>query len=364
MKHYVPHYYKDFECIADKCKDSCCIGWEIDIDADTMEMYMETEGSLGQELRENITVSEDGSDCFRLTSDERCPFLDKNNLCRLILEGGEDMLCDICHLHPRFRSFLPDRCETGLGLCCEEAARLILTDDKPFSLICTDDDGEAAVCDNETDFCYHVRDHIFAQLDKNYEIPQITAYLLELGEVLDGRFARGNFSLLPQFTDADVHSPDHTACENIRLILSLEPLNDSWNDACRKLLRAVSSGMNFYYDKKEQTAYTNLLRYYVFRYFMEAAEDYSPYLKLAMAVFSADAVSYISLACGMSVIDAACLWSKETEYSAENMEMIYDHLSQYNDELSALNEEWNWHILFRYRVGTEYLYPADYLSQS
>ena len=26
----VPSYYKDFKCIADKCRHSCCIGWEID----------------------------------------------------------------------------------------------------------------------------------------------------------------------------------------------------------------------------------------------------------------------------------------------------------------------------------------------
>ena len=32
MKEYIPDYYKDFQCIADKCKDSCCIGWEIMID--------------------------------------------------------------------------------------------------------------------------------------------------------------------------------------------------------------------------------------------------------------------------------------------------------------------------------------------
>ena len=33
MKEYIPDYYKDFQCIADKCKDSCCIGWEIMIDS-------------------------------------------------------------------------------------------------------------------------------------------------------------------------------------------------------------------------------------------------------------------------------------------------------------------------------------------
>ena len=34
----VPNYYDKFKCIADRCKHSCCIGWEIDIDDDTMEL--------------------------------------------------------------------------------------------------------------------------------------------------------------------------------------------------------------------------------------------------------------------------------------------------------------------------------------
>ena len=36
----VPSYYKTFQCIADKCEHSCCIGWEIDIDEDSYDYYM------------------------------------------------------------------------------------------------------------------------------------------------------------------------------------------------------------------------------------------------------------------------------------------------------------------------------------
>ena len=37
----VPFYYKEFHCIADACKDSCCIGWEIDIDEETARRDIE-----------------------------------------------------------------------------------------------------------------------------------------------------------------------------------------------------------------------------------------------------------------------------------------------------------------------------------
>ena len=39
MKLFAPEYYKDFVCIADRCKHSCCVGWEIDVDKDTLEKY-------------------------------------------------------------------------------------------------------------------------------------------------------------------------------------------------------------------------------------------------------------------------------------------------------------------------------------
>ena len=33
--------YSEFKCKADKCKHSCCNGWEIDIDASTAEKYQQ-----------------------------------------------------------------------------------------------------------------------------------------------------------------------------------------------------------------------------------------------------------------------------------------------------------------------------------
>ena len=48
----VPSYYKTFQCIADKCEHSCCIGWEIDIDEDSYDYYMGIEGAFGELLKE------------------------------------------------------------------------------------------------------------------------------------------------------------------------------------------------------------------------------------------------------------------------------------------------------------------------
>ena len=50
MKLYAPDYYTKFACIADKCQHSCCIGWEIDIDEETLSYYNSVSGDFGNRL--------------------------------------------------------------------------------------------------------------------------------------------------------------------------------------------------------------------------------------------------------------------------------------------------------------------------
>ena len=132
MKTVFPTYYKDFRCIGGACKHNCCIGWEIDIDADTAAYYRTVKGEMGERLAKGIAT--DGVPHFVLDADERCPFLNADNLCDIILHLGEEHLCEICDKHPRFQNELPDRVEIGIGMACEEAARLILSQTDPFRL--------------------------------------------------------------------------------------------------------------------------------------------------------------------------------------------------------------------------------------
>ena len=120
----------DFKCIAGKCRHNCCIGWEIDIDEGTYLDYMDIEGSFGDRLRSSIVTAEDEdgnvTHSFKLDKNARCPFLNSDNLCDIILTLGEEWLCDICTEHPRFYKEI-DGCEcVGYGLCCEAAAEMIL----------------------------------------------------------------------------------------------------------------------------------------------------------------------------------------------------------------------------------------------
>ena len=127
MKLYAPRYYTEFRCIADKCTHSCCIGWEIDIDEDTLFVYEGMEDGYGVQIRNSIAY--DDVVHFKLCEGERCPHLDDRGLCRIIKNVGEEFLCEICREHPRFYNDTSRGKEVGIGASCEEAAKIILSSD-------------------------------------------------------------------------------------------------------------------------------------------------------------------------------------------------------------------------------------------
>lgn len=134
MKTVAPDYYNDFRCIAGRCRHTCCEGWEIGIDEESVPRFL-AEPEIARH------ISSDGTVHIELLEGERCPFLREDGLCKMIINYGEDMLCGICRDHPRFRNYWSDRVELGLGLVCEEAGRLILSQKRPLKLIILSDDG-------------------------------------------------------------------------------------------------------------------------------------------------------------------------------------------------------------------------------
>ena len=123
-----PDYYKEFRCKADKCLHTCCAGWLVGIDDESLSRF-EKDPEIVKEISDG---------CFVMRPDGRCPFLRDDNLCEMILKHGEDYLCDICKEHPRFYNTFDDHIEAGVGLVCEEACRLVLECGKPFELIASD----------------------------------------------------------------------------------------------------------------------------------------------------------------------------------------------------------------------------------
>ena len=54
MRYVKPHFYDSFVCTAGDCPDTCCAGWQIMIDEESLERYENEPGEFGKILRNSI----------------------------------------------------------------------------------------------------------------------------------------------------------------------------------------------------------------------------------------------------------------------------------------------------------------------
>ena len=128
-----PVYFENFKCIGGKCEDSCCIGWNIDIDKVTFKRYFkvqdpEMKRMFQKNIQNNERYSSEDIDygIVKLKKEKRCPFLDEENYCVIHSNLGEDYLSNVCKCFPRVTNKIDETYEMSLDVACPEAARLIL----------------------------------------------------------------------------------------------------------------------------------------------------------------------------------------------------------------------------------------------
>lgn len=137
MKEFFLNYYPRFKCVAGDCKHTCCAGWEMCIDEQTLNDYKNNASDFSKSLDSGIDFKRSK---FKADKSGRCAFLNDKGLCEIIINLGEQSLCQVCRDHPRFRSFLDDRIETGLGFSCEQATKIILSQKEKIEPILLSDD--------------------------------------------------------------------------------------------------------------------------------------------------------------------------------------------------------------------------------
>ena len=133
FKSLYPEYYDEFKCIGGSCEDSCCVGWDIDIDKITFRKYYKVQDSeMKRMFQKNVHNNEESfSDDVdygkvKLKSDKRCPFLDCDNYCVIHSKLGEDYLSNVCTCFPRITNLVDGCYERSLDVACPEAARILL----------------------------------------------------------------------------------------------------------------------------------------------------------------------------------------------------------------------------------------------
>ncbi len=293
MNVFKPSYYDEFKCIASSCKHSCCIGWEIDIDDDKYDEYMQKDGEFGDKLRKNITEGEERH--FILKEGDRCPFLTDDNLCDIILNMGEGALCQICNDHPRFVNCFSDREEVGLGMCCEEAARIILTHKDKTRII-----GKDFPEDEEKVF-FNFREQVLSILqDREWSIEERIENLCEM------------YGLCLHQVDwhkiyAQLERLDHTWDKKLELLKKEETeLADDW-----------------------ETAFEQVLVYFVYRHLAEGFYDGRLKERLLFAILSFYIIRKIfsqGEQTMVELVEICRMYSSEIEYSEDNMEALFRRL--------------------------------------
>lgn len=302
--HIYPDYYKNFRCIADKCRHNCCIGWEIDIDENTLEFYDSVTGDFKNRLKENIERKD--TPHFKLSDSERCPFLNDDNLCDIFSTLGEEHLCDICKEHPRFHNELPNRIESGLGLCCEEAGRIILSNKEKTTLI-----GKL----NTDDEIILLRDEIITLLQNREK--SVRNRVDDMLSLCDTKL---------------INRPLSVWC---KMLLSLELLESSWSDILNAVIKNESKIDYKKFDEyisNREYEYEQFLVYLIYRHFANAPDFYEAQKRARFSAFSCYLLYSIGAMiftltgkfCFETQVEIAQLFSSEIEYSDENLHTLFD----------------------------------------
>lgn len=148
MRYVKPQYYDKFCCTADQCPDTCCAGWQIVIDEESLEKYSCVKGPFGNRLYDSIDW-EEGT--FKQNAG-RCSFLNEENLCDLYSNLGEKALCRTCEMYPRHVEEFEGLRELSLSLSCPVAAEMILKCKEPLTLLEEETDEEEELAEEFEDF--------------------------------------------------------------------------------------------------------------------------------------------------------------------------------------------------------------------
>ncbi len=366
MKYHKPSFFDQFKCIGSACTDTCCAGWEIEVDETTAQEYLAEKGAFGDRLRREIG-SEPGEYFFKLKNN-RCPFLNKENLCDIFINLGEDRLCDICREHPRFYNWFGDYTEVGLGLCCEEAERLLFSDSKPLTFVEEVHTDASDLLDDESEECEQMleeRKAIFTILQnrkKNIgarlkrlllQLPYADEMLLLTVPILEWDDPE-SIPKLDYNANPSTTTLKSSALFLIRFFGGMESLDETWPSMMKELEQNIDSlidvdkaaeFLQFMKGENRLYEYEHIAVYLVYRYYPEILFDGQIEAKILFAAASICLLFLMDLQCfqengvytQQDRIELVRRFSKEIEYCPENMERFEKCCTeQYEDLLNSI----------------------------
>lgn len=377
MKVRVPNYFNDFKCIASECEDTCCAGWGIVIDDETNDYYENVEGEFGEILRSKIVKDDDGDNVF-LLNNGNCSFLNKDKMCDIYINLGEEHLCHTCKQFPRYTEEFLDLREIGISLSCPEAARIILRkpENNTFQLseeeICEDNREENDFNEGENyfdegideevlsdflgcrDVVFNIMEH--ADLDLGTKAALALKFVKEVQNKIDlgdmdeiedviEEYKEEKF-LNKLIKDLDNYKRKESAKYNnlyeyFNVYKSIKHINSNDPLGLDNGLKYLEGREEFYvekhrefneYYKENLYKFKNILVYFIFRYFMKSIFDYDMSAKIKLAIISTLMIKELSVIRFIDkgefteedMVEVSRIYSKDIEHSDENIEDLQE----------------------------------------
>ncbi len=304
----VPDYYRDFRCIASDCKDNCCVG----------------------------------------------------GLCEMYQKLGEENMGVVCDQFPRFTEYYGTVKETGIGLACEEAARIILEKKDELKLI-EDIIDEEEIEDSEYDSAlahalFRLRDIWIEQLNAvntQKKLHQVLISMLLTADKIQELINADDFESIKDVCDknfdiAAMNTGETDILECMKDIVSVyndvEMLNEDWPNVIENISDNILSMEKDEYMsvvtefirsmENRSYEYRNLIEYLVFRYSMKAVYDYNLLGKVQLiighylVILQQDVTIWITNNRNYSFEDRMNnihIFSREIEYSEDNIEELTEN---------------------------------------
>ena len=385
MRYIKPVFYNEFNCTADKCPDTCCAGWQIMIDEDSLEYYGEVKGEFGRRLRDSIDWQEGSF----YQKDRRCAFLNSENLCDLYTALGPDALCDTCRKYPRHVEEYEEVREWSLSLSCPVAARIILSQQGFWDFVVEEDDEPDELADEFEDFdlllfsqLEDARVEIFRWLKDSFAgedtpgqpLDQIMEKALKLAGDMQTTLDEGEFFQLEDWLETEgfnseisgneleekLHKKEKLYEKKIFLyetIYDLERLRREWSDVLEEMYQNLYAGGMLQYfaktrtfekylqeDPNRQKQWENiglqLFVFFVYTYFCGAVYDDWIYTKMALAVHSVEFIRELFVSRWIQggkldmddYVELSYRYAREIEHSDLNLNQLEDVFAENFEE--------------------------------
>lgn len=290
----IPDGFNDFHCKGGACRHTCCQVWIIDIDDDTADYYQHLEGPLGDKLRSSMEKNGEGWH-FKLNDRGFCPLLEPDGLCQVVKELGDDALCDICAVHPRFFTHVDDEIEDytlcGTGLCCEETCEILGRLKGPIRFR-----------DEDT--------------DKRYTLPEL---LEEMGW---GPVPKMIYHFQPILTEKET-------ADILKKLSDTEPIDEAWTDEMRHLVEQIPFlvvRQRDYCNHCDKTLFDRIYHFILYRQ-LDKLEEYGP---TSIAIYARQSTQYIFMKAALTnaPLEATRRWSEQIEYDTGNVGLLLDAVDE------------------------------------